>query len=60
MVFLSNNANAPRIALVDENQRWMVTRFLKDIPTYRGTALATPGETAPLLMRRDGHLTRTP
>lgn len=56
---LAQGANAPRIALADEGDRWMAERFLQNVPFYHGAHLAEAGESAPLRMLRDGHVVRT-
>ncbi|WP_300617459.1 hypothetical protein [Dokdonella sp.] len=56
---VAQTREAPRIALADENDRWMAARFLREVPSYRGARLAEPGEPAPFLMRRDGRIVRT-
>lgn len=60
-------APAPlRITVAHESDRWMVQRFVSDVPAYRGIPMAgrvritrSPDQDAHLTMRRDGHLAHT-
>ncbi|MBN8727820.1 MAG: hypothetical protein J0H15_08975 [Xanthomonadales bacterium] len=53
---LAHGIEAPLIAPAASADRWMLERFLHEVPTYGHARLAKPGRPATFIMQRDGHL----
>ncbi len=53
----ARHATLPCLSFADPDTRWMVQRFVHDVPRYAGICLAADGTITALQVQRDGHLT---